>query len=315
MKTFDKNESFLNMLANFFDEPKKFKQLIDSNNNLSISGSSALMLVNNQEYDNADIDVYIDISGVPSLMEPLLEQIHDFIVSEGYIMKNRSQNEAIHTVSLQPNEYDLFTYNPYWSLREYIHKVVSYKNICSSTSIDFIFIKTPVHKMIIESFDMDIVKNYYCKGTVYSYFPKSIQERKAIITKKHFIERICKGNERDRFKFIERYNKYKRRGYTIFIDSIRADKLFIGYFYRNVYDPNIHMLIYKYIIGKAISNYIKRKRIYRYIYVLQNSIILKNNALASIVTKLKDCKIELTKKPITKKRKFFSYDDIAIYTA
>lgn len=305
MKTFNKDDEMLFMLKNYFDNPKKFKQLIDSNRNISISGSTIMSLLNKKEYDNSDIDIYIDISGITPLLHTFLEEMHCFVLSEEYIIK-KGVREGIHNVDLAMNEIDKFMYTPYWGLRDYIHKVIGYKSDYHSTSIDFIFIKMPIHKMIVESFDMDIVKNYYCMGTIYSYFYKSIICKKATITKDHFIKRICRGSEYEKNKFIHRYKKYTRRGFVIYIDSIKVDAFFIKYFYRNRFHHDMEKVYYSFIIGKSIENYILRKRIYRYIMIIKNSMITRNPLLGFITDKLKGCKIEDKDSLRSKKRRYLT---------
>lgn len=291
MKTFNKNIEVLSMLKSYFVNPKKFKQLIDSNKNISISGSSIMMLLNNKDYEKSDIDVYIDISGVTPLLSKLLEEIHDFLISSKYKVKKGTLEGGIHTVNLIPNDIDKFIYNPYWSLREYIHKVIRYTNPFRETSIDFIFITMPIHKMIMGSFDMDIVKNYYCMGMIYSYFYKSIVYKKATINKEHFIKRICHGSEYEKIKFVQRYRKYTRRGFSIYIDSNEVDESFIDYLENNTCHYDIEKVYYSFMIRKIIKNYILRKNINLYAYIIKNSIVTHNPSINFIINNMKKCEI------------------------
>lgn len=313
MKEFRRDSAFVRLFSQYFHNATTFKEIIDSNRYLSISGSTILMLLSNQRYDNADIDIYIDVSGdLPSIMKTL-DVLYSFITdaNNGYTIQNRNMDHSLISImELLQNPYERFMYNPYWSLREYIFKVTNYTSRRFSSKIQFIFIRSPIHKMITESFDFDIIKNYYCLGTIFCYFPRSIQLRKATMTKAHFMNRIC-SSEYELNRFYERYNKYSRRGYSIYINDLLISRTLFHYLYNQEFSYSKSALIYKITLIHVVKQFVRKMK-QRKLNILKekenSSVVLYDPVMTGLTTKLDTCYVS-SYPMYPKKRKMVMADE------
>lgn len=147
-------------------------------------------------------------------------------------------------------------------------------------------------------------------GRVFSYNYRSIILRKAVITKTHFINRIC-GSDFEMNSFIKRYNKYMRRGYTIFVGNINLTRDLFNYLYDNEYNNDLINIVYKFVIIKAVKRYIQSYRKYK--KTLEDE---KNKSSLTVYSKVDQLTGELEKNMIIshnkKKRKMHSIDDIMV---
>lgn len=317
MKEFKRDHAFIRLFSHYFKHPHEFKQIIDTNRYISISGSTILMLLNNQRYDNADIDIYIDISGdIPSLTKSL-DALHMYITNadNGYTIQNRHVDCGLLSIlEMLSNPYERFMYNPYWGLREYIFKVTNYHSRRFSSKIQFIFIRTPIYKMITESFDLDIIKNYYCFGIIYSYYPRAITLKKATMTKAHFMKRIC-SSEYELDRFYERYNKYSRRGYSIYIDDLPLSRTLFQYLYNQEYTYSRNTLVYKITLIHVVKKWVRKIKQQKTNQLLQQqkeSLVLYDPMMTNLTSSLDDCAVSPSLLQ-SKKRKVIAMDDIQVY--
>lgn len=317
MKEFKRDQAFVRLFSHYFHNACEFKAIIDSNRHLSISGSTILMLLNNQRYDNADIDIYVDTNGDRKSLTKSLDELHSFITdaNNGYTIQNRGVDDSLTDImGLLNNPYEQFIYNPYWGLREYIFKVTNYVSRRYDSKIQFIFIRTPIYQMISESFDLDIIKNYYCLGTIFCYYPRAIRFRKATMTKKHFTDRIC-SSEYELNRFYERYNKYSRRGYSIYVDDILVSRTLFQYLYNQEFSYSKNMLIYRLILIRAIKTFVRRmkQRKLQAQHMKENtSVVLYDPVMTSLTSKLDTCFVS-NRIAHVKKRKILALDDIKVH--
>ena len=136
----------------------------------------------------------------------------------------------------------------YFSLFKYINRIITLKNATTGKSVDIILIKCNVRNLLLESFDFDIVKNYYSKGILYILNSNSILNKNANMSLIHFKNRVL-DNTYELYNFVNRYTKYNNRGYDIYIDNIYIPKCFIKRL------QNILLYIYKIDIYNNYSKY------------------------------------------------------------
>jgi len=113
----------------------------------------------------------------------------------------------------------------YFSLKDHIYDIIKLYNKSINKEIDLIIINdsSNIKKILQETFDYDIVKNYIhfrSNKFVTYYSNKKIKTtNKAKMKTNHFLTRIC-DNFYEFNNFIHRYYKYKyTKGYDIFIDN------------------------------------------------------------------------------------------------
>lgn len=205
---------------------------------ISISGSSILqiyntfILKNNDNININDIDIYIQPS---KQYKRKIENILFKLVSSGYqfnLYKNNisaaydSLKLKLEKILLQKESKCIDNNIKYFSLSEYIYTVITLYNPFINKSIDIIFIRCNIKKLLIKTFDFDILKNYYNNRKIYIYNTKSILDKKAIMTENHLSNRVF-SNIIELYNFTKRYKKYYDRGYNIYIDCNKVPNCFI----------------------------------------------------------------------------------------
>lgn len=247
----------------FGNHPRHYNKNIFNNKAINLSGSTVINLYNNLINNtteiilNNDLDIYVDLS---TILQDDLNVILMDLFKSGYYANN---NDYIETVDddndVNCNDcqyimnYNYFNYkylisdllnnlyskninkthinielnNEYENLSKYIYHVKKYTNMYTNQKIDIIFMKCDIQLLLLESFDFDIVKNYYNKGYLYIYNQDAIQNKIATVTLNHFNNNIIIDSKKLN-KFILRYYKYQKRGYRIFIDIYEIKVSFIN---------------------------------------------------------------------------------------
>ena len=239
---------------------------------ISISGSSILQLYNQYILKNADninindIDIYyqISINGSKKLNDLIFQ-----LVASGYTYKHFTNKSTIFLMIM--NQINSAHRTPglahesskYFSLFKFINRIITLKNPITSKSVDIILIKCNIKKLLLESFDFDIVKNYYSKGVLYILKSDAILNKKANMSLSHFKNRVL-DNIYELYNFINRYTKYNNRGYDIHIDNIYIPKCFI---------KRLQNILY-YIYEIDICNFTKK---------YTNNCFYKNNYLSNLL--------------------------------
>lgn len=146
----------------------------------------------------------------------------------------------------------------YFSLSKYIYKIGTLKNIYNNKSLDLIFIKIPITKLLLETFDLNICKNFIIKNGLYVNDKEAIINKTATITYYHFYNRIL-NNIHELYNFYKRYEKYSSRGYIIHIDQHKIYNIFLINIARLLkYNYNINIktnsIPYLYIIGELYTD-------------------------------------------------------------
>lgn len=170
------------------------------NNNVVLSGSFVLSSILNEQYENNDIDIYID------------EQFQyinmlKFLYKSNFIFKNN--NTTCNTNSKKYKKYNILSNNPDTinnTNHDIIHLVDTFIHKDDlNLKIDIIYSEN--NSIVIkEYFDLDIVKNYFNGSDFYVYNP----------TKLLYKIDDCKLNTLNK-KRQERIEKYRNRGFNITI--------------------------------------------------------------------------------------------------
>lgn len=206
---------------------EEFLDIIDTNERFTISGSSILQLITNEYYNLSDIDIYIDISNIniydcSDFLANLISLFNLIIDKCSYIGYGRNGTVIDYTRQIIVCIKELGAYRhsqlpwTYNSLKEYIKSFIRFTNEQLKTTIEIMFINTPVSTLIQNTFDIDIVKNYYQSGNVYINNIAAIKSKIGTISYKHFTKRILQFKH-EFINFLNRAIKYHNRGYTIYI--------------------------------------------------------------------------------------------------
>ncbi len=292
-------------ILEFFNDSEKFMNIINSSKNISISGSFILETINNKSFetinDKKDIDIYINIMKFNNgEIKSLLTNMLEFLNSEGYIyvknITNRDQIDQIDPFNLNKinnnksnnflNKYytkeDRFIYKEHvfnyiyyakilkkydgYMLNKFLLDYFKFENKDTKKSIEIMFINLPISVYMVNTFDISIVKNYYCQGDIKVYSLSNLKDKVGIINYTHFYKRIL-NNLYEFNNFLIRYNKYISRGYTIKIENVTITKDIINNIeniyinYKHIFSTN--SLYSKMIICTCVDDK-KCKHIYKH---------------------------------------------------
>jgi len=214
--------------------------------NVNISGSSILHLYNKfmlndyNAFDINDIDIYYSFTSFRSS-----NKLFNFIITLmnfGYLYK-KTKTIASGLLSVQRKLKNLFRMqirnrlvgfsyynkntNKYFSLSGYIVMVLNFTNPTSGKKIDVILIHSTIQQMILNSFDFNIIKNYYCYGELRINNVEEIYTKRTKMSLSHLYKRSF-NNIYELYNFIKRVKKYTERGYTIYIENNEINSNFIS---------------------------------------------------------------------------------------
>lgn len=205
---------------------------------ITVSGSSILqiyntyILKNNNNINVNDIDIYIQPS---KQYKRKIENILFKLVSSGYqfnLYKNNisaaydSLKLKLEKMILQKESECIDNNIKYFSLSKYIYTVITFYNPFINKNIDVIFIRCNIRKLLIKTFDFDIIKNYYNNEKIYIYNVNSILNKTAVMTENHLRNRVF-YNLTELYNFTKRHEKYHNRGYNIYIEGNAIPNCFI----------------------------------------------------------------------------------------
>ena len=236
---------------------------------ISLSGSFILELYNIISSDkniinSNDMDIYIELDKVSI---SYLEELFMKLFISGYRLYQKKNQSSKLYKNYNNIVFELYKlYNPkycqdcidcnnsqtnkYFSLSKFIYNIITLENIFSGQKIDIIFTKCTIRKLINESFDFDIIKNFVTLNKLYFYNKDAIDNRIATMTSTHFKNRVI-SNIYELNNFILRYEKYTNRGFKIFIDNNEITKIFINKIINIVlYVLNININKPNYILSK-----------------------------------------------------------------
>ena len=248
---------FNSILFNIFNNNEKLNKFLELINYdyISISGSSILQTIKEKNYDNSDLDIYIEVDKMNIQdMIKLIKFLHkDFnvSVSEPYNSYNYSRNikqlqtafnnYVNDTYSVSNDTYSVSndTYSvsndTYSSLRNYLLSLITFNS--SNKKIELIFISNNIETILLNTFDYDIVRNYWKQEKIFCHNLIAIKENIATMELSHFINRICLGSYNETENFIKRYMKYHARGFKFFIHKTYVSKdifIYIANIFRNI---------------------------------------------------------------------------------
>ena len=246
------NEKIKKIYKNIFEED--YNNMFNSDG-IYISGSSIIQMLDETNSDILnDLDIYIDIRyfNINKAKNILFK-----LFSLNFTIKKKSGlkefNKIINKInklyiSGNSNKSNISKNHAYFSLAEYITKILTLTNYKNGKKIDLIFIHCGIKKLLLKTFDFDIIKNYYCKGSIYIHNFEALENKIATISISHFYNRIL--NNIFEFKnFIIRYQKYSNRGYDIYIGDSLICSNFVNYMtyilLTNIFNKDES--IYKYI--------------------------------------------------------------------
>lgn len=277
--------NYLKQHFNKVDDLNLFLELINKDY-ISISGSSILQIIQNQFYnDNSaitgplcnrctDIDIYIEIN---NLTNDKFQHILELTKFLGNLVNSSQLNYMLDDLIYLNSQNRFSTNNTsnYSSLRKYIklyHLFTSKTNRSISISpnfkIEVMYIKCSIEYLLINSFDYDIVKNYWKQYKIYSFNSFAISNKIATMTLKHFIERIILGSKTEFKNFLTRYIKYTKRGFIIFIHKTNITNHIINHIIITYYLTNNPQI--SFVNGNLIT-YNNNNKSYKLYYTLNNS--------------------------------------------
>lgn len=270
---------FKTILYKIFDDTQTVQNFISliTYDFISISGSSILQILQNELYKNSDLDIYIELNSINSTKCDIIYQLIDFLSiifktpnSTKIYYKNQIsqynryyQNNNTHNININDTTYS--------SLKDYIryYHVFTFNN----KKVELIFIKSNIEHVLLNSFDYNIVKNYWKMHLIYSLNLFAIKIKSAKMTLLHFIKRIILGSKRDMLNFINRYTKYSERGYKIFIHKTHITPFMFNHIVKMYYNKMPIVYNYNTVSVHTIANY---NQIYFY---LDNKRFLKKDTM------------------------------------
>jgi hypothetical protein len=214
---------------------------------ISISGSTILQILQNNIYNNADLDIYIEVSDFNKDKLNNIKQLFTFLYSLNY------QYSHLHLENLLIDLETKLQYNiiysdeqlsNYSTLKQHIKHYVMLINTYTEFKIDFIFIKSDIENLILNTFDYDIVKNYWKNNQIFSFNYDAISNKTATMHLKHFVKRILSGSRHEFANFIKRYVKYSDRQFKIIIHKTLITPYLFNYIINVQYNTNYNNSIY-----------------------------------------------------------------------
>jgi hypothetical protein len=231
-QTIDYNQQiFLDYLGKHFPNQTVLNTFLEciNYNYISISGSSILQIIQQHLYTNTDLDIYIEISNLNKTkinnIQKLIRFLYNFVdYSDLDLLYDLNKVNSLNSrVNIIPSNHN------YPSLKQYIKLYQLYENKTNNFKIELIYIKCDIEYLLTNSFDYDIVKNYWKQNNIYSLNMFAIITKTATMTLNHFIKRIMLGSTKEFTNFIDRYNKYYNRGFKIFIHKTNLTKVMVNH--------------------------------------------------------------------------------------
>jgi hypothetical protein len=250
--TYD-NQKFQNILSRTIKN-KQLNEFIELINKpyIAISGSSILELVSNDNWQGSDIDLYIDISKIKDT-ENLTKLLKYLFINYENEYKSKNGYKLLSQILTKKLYHINRTTNPEY-INETLSKYIKYylRFTDKNKKIELIFISCDIETLLLNTFDYDIVKNYWKQNEVYVNNIHNINSKIACMSLKHFIIRILQNkNEFD--NFIKRYNKYTQRGYKLFIHKTLLTNDLINKIYALKYNTPIASLYYQQHTPKSFN--------------------------------------------------------------
>jgi len=273
-KNIDYNqELFLNSLGKQFPNKIDLELFLEYINHdyISISGSSILQIIQEELYKSTDLDIYIEISNLNEFkinnIKKLIRFLHNFIECDDlYLLYDLNKISSMSVRYINP-----IINQEYISLRQYIKLYQLFENKKTNFKIELIYIKCDIEYMLENTFDYDIIKNYWKQNKIYSFNQFAIINKVATMSLTHFIKRIILGAKIEFKNFLKRYNKYLNRGFLIFIHKTCITKHIIDHIIK-LYKPLT-------ISEKRLINNIYTKWIKNNIYYIDKNHFVSHNIL------------------------------------
>lgn len=249
-KNCDYNKDLFNsiLLSNLKGQKHVDKFLCYINYNyISISGSSILQILQNKTYNDTDLDIYIEVSDITQKQINNIKKLLTFLYSLKFKCYNIQLDDLLMDLEISLSygisniDIDLSNYS---TLKQHIKHYTMLTNKITMSKIDLIFIKSDIETLLLNTFDYDIVKNYWKKENLFSFNPNSISNKIATMSLKHFVKRILSGSKHEFTNFINRYIKYSDRGFKIIIHKTMITSQLFNYIIKAFYNANYKNSMY-----------------------------------------------------------------------
>lgn len=214
---------------------------------ISISGSSILQILQNKVYNDTDLDIYIEISNITREKLNNIKQLFTFLYSLGFKYYNLQLEYVLTDLESRLNYIITYTdidLSNYSTLKQYIKHYAMLTNNNTNSKIDFIFIKSDIETLLLNTFDYDIVKNYYKNKLLFSLNLSAISNKIATMNLKHFVKRILSGSKHEFTNFINRYIKYSDRDFKIIIHKTMITSYLFNYIVNAHFNANFNKIHY-----------------------------------------------------------------------
>lgn len=236
-------ELFNSMLLTHLISQENVNQLLSFINvdYISISGSTILQILQNNRYNNTDLDIYIEVSDFNEHKLNNIKQLFTLLYSLNYQYGHLQLEYLLSNLEtkLQYNiVYSDEHLSNYSTLKHHIKYYVMLVNTYTGSKIDFIFIKSDIENLILNTFDYDIVKNYWKNNNIFSVNYDAISNKIATMNLKHFVKRILSGSQHEFTNFINRYIKYSDRVFKIIIHKTLITPYLFNYIVNIYYNIN-----------------------------------------------------------------------------
>lgn len=268
------NKTINKVLFNIkISDNKEFINLI-SKDYISISGSSILQIIKEQEYPKSDLDIYINIKYLNK--EENMQNINNLVT---YLYYNYNNQKIKSLKVIKKNIYWCYHWHhrrdinsEYVCLHQYLKYYISFNYY--HKKIELIFINSDIERLMLNTFDYDFIKNHWTNGKIFVHNINSINNQIGIMSLDHLYYRILL-NKTEFKNFITRYNKYTNRGFKLFIYKTQINKKMLDYMtdislnnsYYNYTDIKINEYYPRFIININNTLYDKHVHILKYILI------------------------------------------------
>lgn len=270
---------------------------------ISISGSSILQILSNEYYDKSDLDIYIELNKlnmhdyyhiknfIKYLYIHFLQNAkcdynyYEIINKFSYVYYKNVSNNNIHN--------DVDSNSKYLSLGKYLKLYIPFE--IKNKKIELIFISSDIENVLLNTFDYDIVKNYWKRCNIYAYNNFAIMNRIGTMSITHFTDRVL-NNQKEFKNFISRFNKYTKRGYKLFIHKTLLTQKICTYIlnifnsriipFHHLINSNVHFKLHlnsrAYIALYSKFYFLNKYEEYFMIYEIKNHIV-KYLTIAAVI--------------------------------
>lgn len=199
---------------------EKFIDLIKNNNNITIGGSIILQCLNNEFYDNSDIDIYIytDLLKNKCYDMSKLTEIGENIYMKNIELYKMTNIVRSYTDLVPDTDLEWLGINPHYIFNLLCINYYKNNNNIKNPPILQIIILSDEQKNSDSMYDFSFCKNMYDGTNVYSLYKDHVIKKTDVVNSwKNIIANTNKSINHDYVysHIVSRINKYLDRGYII----------------------------------------------------------------------------------------------------